>query len=93
MLTATTLSEEGLSIQYDFLEMYLNMLTEQPDYGIIFKDERTYTIETPKYIVRVAILDSSDYCFYTINKKTEQLGNYSRALGYNAFCNKLEKFI
>lgn len=93
LLTATTLSEEDLSIQYTLLEIYLNTLTKLYDFEIILKDKRTYKLDTSKYVVRVAILDSGDYCFYTINKRTNQKGNYRRALSFRAFKFSLEKFV
>ena len=52
-----------------------------------------FEIKSLKYTIKLIILHSSDYCFYTKNTKTGKTGNYTRKLKFDAVKNALEKYI
>ncbi|MCY7779007.1 hypothetical protein MOC08_00975 [Bacillus haynesii] len=77
-----------------FLALTDHLKKLQDDNIIKFKYENDFfEIKTEKYIISLIILDSSDYCFYTINKTTGKKGNYTRKLKFEAVKNSLEKYI
>ena len=50
-------------------------------------------IDASKYIIHMLVLHIGDVCQYTINKKTNHKGNYSRRFHYESIVDTLNKFI
>lgn len=88
------LPEDSMLSHAHFLALtdYLKKLQENKIIKYKYEDD-FFEIETLKYTIKLIILHSSDYCFYTKNKKTGKSGNYTRKLKFEAVKNALEKYI
>lgn len=81
-------------------ELILNMLKDHLenkkttgdvlDYSI---RENRIEIDAPRYNIFMLILHNGDVCYYTINKKLKQKGNYDRKMRFFSLIDNLNKYL
>ncbi|WP_342598809.1 hypothetical protein MHB48_15235 [Psychrobacillus sp. FSL H8-0483] len=73
-----------------------NHLSSLKNKGFIEKfshEDNRFHVITEKYLINLKVLHNGDVCQYTINKKTQNKGNYSRRMFPEAIINTFNKFV
>lgn len=63
------------------------------DVNYYFIEGNRLEINTSKYIIHLLVLHNGDVCQYTVNKKTDYKGNYTRRMIFESVLDTLNKYI
>ena len=76
-----------------FLEEKLSNLEFDGAIAHYERDGAAYKVRTPRYEIYLRFLHFGHVAQYTINRKTNKKGNYSKSMFYPAIYNNLVKFL
>lgn len=86
-------SKETVTLMSDFLDQYLNSLQGHRSIVSFEKSGLKYTVKSNNYNFVLLVLHFGDVSLYTINKKTRQPANLSRAMRIQAVKNLIDRYL
>ncbi|HWJ80181.1 MAG TPA: hypothetical protein VNR61_19120 [Niallia sp.] len=84
---------DDVELVYKGIKMFLDSSLRNKEINNYTIVENRIEIDAKKYYIHMLILHSGDVCQYTINKKTNYKGNYSRRMFPRAVIDTMMNFI